>query len=307
MSLFKLNAKRLKSVEEIPFKLERDIQHIVEANLEEIFSLKFIDTEFALNNLRIDTLAFDEETKSFVIIEYKRDKNSSVIDQGYTYLSLLVNNKADFILQYNESEKCPLRRDEVDWTQSRVIFMSSQFNKFQRKAIEFKDLPIELWEIKKYENNLILFSQIKPVETSESIKTVTRDKTMQDVANQVKSISIDDHFKKGWDNSHTIFEDLCDRILALDSRLNAKSLKHYIGFSVGKRNMVSVRIYKSKIGLVFSRTEPKDLKDPENRVKYEKDSYKYYNQHLSVFSLNSTDDIDYAIFLTKQVHKKYFK
>ncbi|MFZ1875504.1 MAG: hypothetical protein WAU25_00560, partial [Nitrososphaeraceae archaeon] len=66
-----------------------------------------------------------------------------VIDQGYAYLALLLNNKADFILLYNETgEKKTL--NEVDWSQSRVIFISPSFTTYQRKAIEFRDLPIEL-------------------------------------------------------------------------------------------------------------------------------------------------------------------
>jgi hypothetical protein len=56
---------------------------------------------------------------------------------------LLLNNKADFILLYNETgEKKTL--NEVDWSQSRVIFISPSFTTYQRKAIEFRDLPIEL-------------------------------------------------------------------------------------------------------------------------------------------------------------------
>jgi hypothetical protein len=48
-----------------------------------------------------------------------------------------------------------LKKDNVDWSQSRVIFISPQFTTYQRKAIEFKDLPIELWEVKKYSNYFI--------------------------------------------------------------------------------------------------------------------------------------------------------
>ena len=43
--------------------------------MEEVFNLKFVASEFQLDNLRIDTLAFNEETNSFVIIEYKKSKN----------------------------------------------------------------------------------------------------------------------------------------------------------------------------------------------------------------------------------------
>jgi hypothetical protein len=42
------------------------------------------------------------ESGAFVIIEYKKDRNFSVVDQGVAYLNLMPNNKADFILEYNE-------------------------------------------------------------------------------------------------------------------------------------------------------------------------------------------------------------
>jgi RecB family endonuclease NucS len=41
----------------------------------ELFDLEYVKSEFELHGLRIDTLAFDKESKGFVIIEYKRDKN----------------------------------------------------------------------------------------------------------------------------------------------------------------------------------------------------------------------------------------
>jgi hypothetical protein len=50
-------------------------------------------------------LAYDAQACAFIIIEYKRDKNISVVDQGFTYLSLMLENKADFIVEYNESLK----------------------------------------------------------------------------------------------------------------------------------------------------------------------------------------------------------
>jgi RecB family endonuclease NucS len=161
MPLYTLQNEKLQIIKEDSFKLEKDIQRITEKNLEYIFGLQFIKSEFSLNNLRIDSLAFDNESKSFVIIEYKRDKNFSVVDQGYAYLSLMLNNKADFILEYNENTNTNLKRDDVDWSQSRVIFVSPTFSKYQQQAMNFKDLPIELWEIRKYQNNLIQYNRLK--------------------------------------------------------------------------------------------------------------------------------------------------
>src|SRR6478672_6912893 len=144
MALFDINDKgKLTLIKEADFKLEREIQKLIEDNLKLVFGFEYVRSEFGINNFRIDTLGFDKEQKSFVIIEYKRDKNFSVIDQGYAYLSLMLNNKADFILEYNENCLDTLKRDDVDWSQSKVIFISPSFTSYQREAINFKDLPIE--------------------------------------------------------------------------------------------------------------------------------------------------------------------
>ena len=92
MPLYKIEEK-LSHIKETSFKFEREIQKLTEDNLSTVLKLEYIRSEFPLNNFRIDTLAFDKEANAFVIIEYKRDKTFSVIDQGYAYLSLMLNNK----------------------------------------------------------------------------------------------------------------------------------------------------------------------------------------------------------------------
>ena len=94
--------------------MEKDIQKVFEANLYSIMGLELVKSEFTIKNKRIDTLAYDAQACAFIIIEYKRDKNISVVDQGFTYLSLMLENKADFIVEYNESLKRNLKREDVD-------------------------------------------------------------------------------------------------------------------------------------------------------------------------------------------------
>jgi len=160
MAIFKIKNNKLEKIKEKEISLEKDIQKITELNLEKIFRLEHVSSEFSLKNLRIDTLCFNPENKAFVIVEYKKDRSFSVIDQGFAYLSLLLNNKADFLVEYNEKNKSKtLSRESINWPQSQVIFISPFFTSHQKEAINFKNLPIELWEIKYYGNDLIEYQK----------------------------------------------------------------------------------------------------------------------------------------------------
>ena len=88
MHLYSLKSKDTISIlKEKPFKLEKEIQALFESNLEDLMNLQLVKSEFSIKNKRIDTLAYDKQSKAFIIIEYKRSKNISVVDQGFTYLS----------------------------------------------------------------------------------------------------------------------------------------------------------------------------------------------------------------------------
>ncbi len=306
MPIFKIEGKTLVNIKELQIDLEKDIQNLTEANLELAFDLKFISSEFSLHNFRIDTLAFDDENNSFVIIEYKRDRSFSIIDQGYAYLSLMLNNKADFILEYNEKTGNSLKREDVDWSQSRVLFLANSFTAYQQNAINFKDLPIELWEVKKFSNDLVLFNQLKSPETSESIKTVSKNKTIENVGKEIKKYTIDDLIKNDWENSRSIFDNIQERILNLDSRVAIKINQNYIAFKIGANNLCAIHVYKSKLDLELLRVEKKDIKDPENKVFDTPWEERGYGRFCAT-TITSIDDIDYALFLVKQVHEKFFK
>ena len=75
MRIFSVNGTKLTEVREQQFPLEREIQRITEANMQDLFELDLVKSEFELHGFRIDTLAFDNESKAFVIIEYKKDRN----------------------------------------------------------------------------------------------------------------------------------------------------------------------------------------------------------------------------------------
>src|ERR1035437_2389742 len=196
MTLYINHAGKLKDVKENPFKLEKDIQKLFETNLSDIMGLELVKSEFTIKNKRIDTLAFDKQSGAFIIIEYKRDKSISVVDQGFTYLSLMLENKADFIVEYNESLKQNLKREDVDWSQTKVAFVSTSFTENQIQATNFKDIAIELWEVKQYENGTVAINQLKKNKSAESIKPLTQqDKVLKRVIDEIKVYTEEQHLE----------------------------------------------------------------------------------------------------------------
>ncbi|WP_369682477.1 hypothetical protein [Chryseobacterium koreense] len=170
MQLFKNSQQTLSTLKEIPFKLEKDLQKIFESNLTILTQLILVKSEFTIKNYRLDTVAFDEEAKAFVIIEYKKNNSNSVVDQGIAYLNLMLDYSAEFIVEYNERFNKSLLRSEVDWSQTKVIFISTGFNENQKQATNFKDLAIELWEVKQFEGDVLTVSAIKKSKSAPSIK-----------------------------------------------------------------------------------------------------------------------------------------
>lgn len=302
MALFGIdNKNKLELIKELPFKLEKEIQNITEQNLASIFGLEFVRSEFSLNNFRLDTLAFDNESSSFVIIEYKRDKNFSVIDQGYAYLALMLNNKADFILEYNENNQNTLKRDDVDWSQSRVLFVSPSFTAYQKEAINFKDLPIELWEVKRYNNKTISYNQVQTSGAQESVKTISRqDATIEKVTREIKVFTEQEHLDKASEEIKELYEKLKNAILNLDG-LEVKPKKLYITF-VASSNVVDVNVQRNQIKMWLNMLKG-ELDDPKGICR-DVSSIGHWGNGDYEIAIKTDEDLEYIMSLIKQSLRK---
>ena len=71
------------------------------------------------------------------------------------------------------------------------------------------------------------------------------------------------------------------------------------------RNIIGINPYQSKLIVDFTRLQPKEFEDPAKKVGYKKNSMKYFNQHISVFTIDSEKDIDYFIPLFQQARTKF--
>jgi predicted transport protein len=299
MALYINQTGKLKEVKEKPFKLEKDIQKVFEANLYAIMGLELVKSEFTIKNKRIDTLAYDAQACAFIIIEYKRDKNISVVDQGFTYLSLMLENKADFIVEYNESLKRNLKREDVDWSQTRVAFVSPSFTENQIQATNFKDIAIELWEVKQFENDTLAINPIKKSVAAESIKPITQQtQTLKNITAEIKVYTEQDHIEKASDLTAELYEKFKAAILNLTDGIEVKPQKFYIAFKKGK-NVTDIAILKKALKL-FINAKAGQLDDPKKLAQDVSNIGHWGNGDYQI-QVENDKDLEYIMSLVKQV------
>ena len=312
MELFNLKNDKVEEVELKPFKLEKDIQSLVEKNTETFFQLEFIYSELTVGNYRIDSLCYDNENNSFVIIEYKKGNSYSVIDQGYTYLQLLLNNKSDFLLTLSQYFNKVLRLEDIDWSQSKIIFVSPSFNSYQKDSVNFKNLPFELWEIKRFSNDTIVFNKHKSI-SKESIESLTNTKNKNIISSVSKEVKVYDDNK--WilkTNEQLVqkWEELKEYVINLND-VELVTKKDYISLMFGHKTVCYFNFQKDKIRMDFQRGNMKTdgsksknfftLDDPKQISK--EGSWKWKNGntgHTYKVPLNKNFDVDYVKFLIKQ-------
>lgn len=305
MYLYKINGQELNEVREKTFNKEVELHKLCESNLENIFGLKYVQREFSINGFRFDTLAFDESTKSFVIIEYKNTTTFSVIDQGYAYLATMLNNKAEFILEYNEKLNGTLKRDEVDWSQSRVIFVSPNFTQYQKQSVNFKDLPFELWEVKKFDDEIIYFNPIKASQRAASIKTIVTSSEEVNVVNrEVKVITEEDHLARGNEDMIEIYEIFKRYLIDLDSSITIKCRGGFVGFDLHNKNLVGILLYKNSIK-IWINSKWGELNDHKNIFRNVANIGHWGNGDYEII-INDKEEVEYICSIMREAYKKKF-
>lgn len=299
MAIYNIEKGKLTPIKQVKFKNERELQRLTEENLEELFNLKFVATEFQVDNLRIDTLAFNEETKSFVIIEYKNLKKYSVIDQGYSYLSLLLNNKAEFVLKYNLVFNTSLSKEDIDFSQTSVMFISPSYTTYQLRSVEFSDIAFELWKVIKYSNGTVLFDKVNNTENSASIKQVTKsDSKKQKVNHEIKTYTEEDTLNGKSDDIISLYDNLKDFLLSNYDDIEIRHWKHYFVLKVNNKIIASVQVLSNTLKVWINLKET-ELNDPDNKIR-DVTNIGHYGVGDYEFRIKSEDDFYYFNKLFKQ-------
>ena len=297
MSLYQIKNQKIQSIKEVVFEKEKPLHDLIENNLEEIFGLKVVGGEFEIEGYFLDTLGFDQQANSFVIIEYKRDKNNSIVDQGLHYMQLLLTHKDNFVLAYNNHFGKNLEIKDFDWSQIRVIFIARSFTAYQQGAANFENFPIELWEVSRYQNDLLNINQIQTKKKAESITKFIESPETKQITKEVKTFTVEEHLSKINEKMQDLFKKLQREIFELDDRVQEKAVTNYVGYKIRYQVFCSVHFFKEKLK-IYVRCN--NIDDPKKVFKKIPDTYKWGKTSLWYWNITNDKDLDYAMTIIRQ-------
>jgi len=289
--LFKQHNTTLTQFKEKTISLEKTLQTLFEQNLEKIFGLTLVKSECIIKNKKIDTLAFDPFSRAFCVIEYKKDKSFSVFDQGITYLNLLLKNKGEMTSEYLESCGIRLGRGDVRWQHSKIIFVAPAFTDYQEQAAELwstlplgREFAIELWEVKQYENGIIM---IRPVK--KSVPQVRDESSIPSEARLLKGKP---------EEILKIYSALKKAILSLNRDISIKPKKLEIGFMLKGRIFTDVSLHRDFIKLWINMKRG-TLNDPRKLTR-DVSKLRHWGSGDYELRLRDTKNLNYILSLIKQ-------
>lgn len=300
MPIFKTTGGKLVKLSALPLDKEKSLQQLVEENLFEVLEMCFLATEYVTTfGGRIDTLAVDMNG-SPVIIEYKRNKNDNVINQALSYLKWLKTQKAGFFekLMIDKLGGGVADRIKLDWHNPRVVCIAESYSKFDIDTVEVVPLRIELLRYRLYEEGIF---SLQPVSVSgeQAIEPRSIDKKniKRDDGGGKTSASLDNLLAKATPAIQRLYEELRERIIALDENIAEKATSYYVAYRTSN-NFAEVHIGKSQIKLLL---RPIEYDDPKGLIAKVPDTYKWTLDRRAY--LETPDELDYVMSLVEQSYK----
>lgn len=227
--------------------LEKELQNLIENNMEQFFGVRFLYSEYSIPNGRMDSIGIDENNCP-VIFEYKRSSNENVINQGLFYLDWLLDHKANFKLLVMEK----LGRDAadlIDWSAPCVICVANDFTKYDVHAVNQMQRNIKLVKYKKYNDELILFEHLNAPIIKNSVDNAVNE--------EKKNISQKTHLEKLNNLSkdlHILYDSICDYIESLGDDIVSNQLKLYLAYKK-VQNMACIEVYNKQI-IIYLKLSP---------------------------------------------------
>jgi predicted transport protein len=265
MPLFQLKGAGLSKVRPRDFRLEKELQQIIENNLGPVFSCRLVASEFPTGERhggRIDTLALSEENNP-VIIEYKKGESSDLINQSLFYLSWIQDHRGDFELAVQKSLRKAI---EVDWSSVRVMCIASGYKRYDLHAVQVMGQNIELWQYRLYENGAFFLEEVFSRHDALSIdsSSQTKNPVMVEAGKRAALTratgvyTVDEHLKKLDKELASTAQQVREFALSLGEDVSETPKKLYISYKVAE-NFMCMEVQHQKI-LLYLKLDPSKIR-----------------------------------------------
>lgn len=157
LKVFRVRGGRATEIPGASVSVERDLQSLIEANMEAMLGIRFLASEYRTGRRhrgRVDSLGLDESGTP-VVIEYKRSRDQNVINQALSYLVWLRDH-------HHEFERLVADRfgaeaaGAVDWSNPRVVCVAGEFTYHDTVAVEEIGRRIDLVSYRVFDDVLTL-------------------------------------------------------------------------------------------------------------------------------------------------------
>lgn len=302
IKLFRTDGNSVSELEGGTVQLERTLQQLVEENMEALLGVRFLASEFpTTNHGRMDSLGLDENG-SPVIVEYKRQRNENVINQGLFYLDWLMDHRMDF--QWLVLEKFGKEAaDNVDWSSPRLICIAGDFTKFDAHAVNQMDKSIELMRYRRFGEELLLLEVITATSGDSKVaKRVSNKGSLVSETKPAKYKTVSDYMGDMDPELASLYEAVREFLESLGDDVQVKVLDFYIAFR-RLRNFACVEV-KNQLKMVrlYLKVEPTGENHIEGITRDVRKVGHFGTGDLEV-SLSSLDDLERSKHLIEQSYE----
>lgn len=232
--------------------LERSLQKLIEANIETLFGVRLLASEFSTgirHGGRMDSLGIDENG-SPVIFEYKRAVNESVINQGLFYLDWLMDHRGDFKVLVLERLGADAAAT-IDWRNPRLICVANGFTKYDEHAVNQMNRSIDLVRYRDFDGALLALELVHSSRVDAQTSVDAPDASPPDSAPSPQTYkTVTEYLEQAPTEIKDLFGELEDYATALGDDVTRKTLKYYIAYRRLK-NFLCVEVLPQRRELVL--------------------------------------------------------
>lgn len=250
IKLFRLKNGKMEKLLGKPVKLEKQLQNLVEKHMDTLLHIQFLATEYSTGSThsgRIDTLGIDENFCP-IIIEYKRNANANVINQGLFYLDWLMDHKADFELLVQKQFGQEMA-SKLDWSAPRLLCIAEDFTRYDIHAIQQINRNIELIRYVFFSDDLLLLDLVNVVSAG-PIATGTTGESKDNGKKSKEYKTQEEYLAEASPQLKELYTAVRDYITEFDDDVQERFLKLYIAFKRLK-NFVTIKLLTNSNSLLM--------------------------------------------------------